>query len=61
VKRAEGASLARLDRVLDALRPRGDPQDRVHNPLPYLAKYGDAFLEEVERAVEVHWRRPSDE
>lgn len=60
IKKGDGIALAKLDRVLDSLRPGGSPQDRVLNVLPFLARYGDHFLIEIERAILEDWRLPSD-
>ncbi len=58
IKRGDRLATAQLDRVLDSLRPNGKPQDRVLNILPFLARYGDHFLVEVERAIAENWRLP---
>jgi bacillithiol biosynthesis cysteine-adding enzyme BshC len=60
VKRGEKLATAQLDRVLDSLRPNGKLQDRVLNVLPFLARYGDHFLAEVERAITESWRLPDE-
>ena len=52
------ASLKQLDRVLNSLQPLGDPQDRVLNILPFLARYRSHFIREIERAIATGWRFP---
>lgn len=58
IKRSDRIATDQLDRVLDSLRPKGSPQDRVLNVLPFLARYGDHFLKEVYSAIEQSWRLP---
>lgn len=60
LKRSGNLSQRRLDRVLDSIRPGGAPQDRVLNVLPFLARYGEHFLDEVRRGIDEHWTLPSD-
>lgn len=60
IKRRKTTDLARLDRVYDALRPLGQPQDRIHNLLPYAARYGEYFLTAVEQTLSRHWRLPAE-
>jgi bacillithiol biosynthesis cysteine-adding enzyme BshC len=59
-KRSDRVALDRLDRVLDALRPNGQPQDRVLSVAPFLARYGERFLDEVREAIDRHWSLPTD-
>lgn len=61
LKRSDRVDVARLDRVLDSIRPMGQPQDRVLNILPYLARYGAHFLEEARVAIDETWPLPDDE
>ncbi|MEX2571396.1 MAG: bacillithiol biosynthesis cysteine-adding enzyme BshC [Gemmatimonadota bacterium] len=58
VKRSEHTSLGQLDRVLNALRPNGSPQERVLNVLPYVSRYGEHFLKEIERSIVESWPLP---
>jgi bacillithiol synthase len=58
LKRSDLASLQQLDRVLNALQPHGEPQDRVLNILPFLARYRSHFVREIERAIANGWRFP---
>jgi bacillithiol synthase len=59
IKRRDVATAKQLDRVLDALRPRGSVQDRVLNIVPFLARYGEGFLRDLESAVQADWRLPA--
>ncbi|HUE96554.1 MAG TPA: bacillithiol biosynthesis cysteine-adding enzyme BshC [Longimicrobiaceae bacterium] len=59
IKKGDRIAVHQLDRVLDSLRPGGKPQDRVLNVLPFLARYGDHLLREIERAIERSWRLPT--
>ena len=34
-------------RISNLLRPRGEPQERVLGPLPFVARFGTAWLEEL--------------
>ena len=52
--------LDKLDRVLDSLRPHGEPQDRVLNVLPFLGRFGPHFMREVERTILTTWRLPTE-
>ncbi len=58
IKRREGEALGQLERVLTATRPLGLPQDRVLNVLPFLARYGEHFVEEVHQSIRTSWRLP---
>jgi len=60
LKRGDRLALGQLDRVLDALRPEGAPQDRRLNVLSFLARHGDHFLADAERAIQDHWCFPED-
>lgn len=59
IKRGDRIATDQLDRLLDSLRPNAAPQDRVLNVLPFLVRYGDHFLREVERAIREGWRLPT--
>lgn len=59
IKKSDRIAVDQLDRVLDSLRPNGLPQDRVLNVLPFLGRYGDHFLREIERAIAATWRLPT--
>jgi bacillithiol synthase len=58
IKRRESIVFGQLDRVLDSLRPEGKPQDRVLNVLPYLARFGEHFLGEIDGIIAAEWRLP---
>jgi bacillithiol biosynthesis cysteine-adding enzyme BshC len=58
VKRREEAALDRLDRVRNQLRPEGEPQERVLNVLPFLARHGVQLVEELRRAIPLPWGAP---
>jgi bacillithiol synthase len=44
LKRREAARLEQLHRVVASLRPHGSPQERVHNPLTFMAEHGPAIV-----------------
>lgn len=52
-KRADEVKLARLRRAAAHLWPAGEPQERTLGFLPYVARWGPDFLEEVAAAIEV--------
>ena len=58
IKRQDGEALARLDRVLDAVQPHGQPQDRVLNVLTFIARYGERFIPMVQEAIRAGWPLP---
>lgn len=60
IKRREAVDWARVDRVLASLRPTGEPQERVLNLLPFVARYGDGFVRSVERTISDSWRLPTE-
>ena len=51
LKRADQVKLARLGRAAAHLWPDGQPQERALGFLPYVARYGPAFLEGVAAAI----------
>ncbi|MDR0787807.1 MAG: bacillithiol biosynthesis cysteine-adding enzyme BshC, partial [Gemmatimonadota bacterium] len=61
LKRSDRVAADRLDRVLNSLRPEGQPQDRVLNVLTYLVRYGEHFLDETRLAMDQHWSLPTEE
>jgi bacillithiol synthase len=60
IKRGDRLAIERLDRVLNTIRPRGVPQERLLNVMPLLARYSSHFLREVELAIGDSWRFPED-
>lgn len=60
IKRSDRIDIDKLDRVLDSLRPLGEPQDRVLNVLPFLGRFGSHFMREVERTILTSWRLPGE-
>lgn len=58
IKAREHESLARLDRVLNALRPEGNAQDRVLNVLSFLGEHGGLLVEEIQASIMSTWRMP---
>lgn len=54
VKRENEIALAQLEKAQLHLFPRGKPQERVMNPMYYLARYGGAFLDALVRRFEVN-------
>lgn len=56
IKRKEGVRIGQLDRLLAHLRPEGEPQDRVLNVLPFLARHGLSLLRDLHDAIEVDLR-----
>jgi uncharacterized protein YllA (UPF0747 family) len=57
VKRREADALQTLDDLLAELRPLGEPQDRVLNPLPYIARFGPGLLGEIAACIEIPLHR----
>lgn len=57
VKRREADALQMLDDLLAELRPLGEPQDRVLNALPYLARFGPDLLGEIAARIEIPLHR----
>ncbi len=51
-KRAIGDQLRRVAQTQALLWPHGSPQERVVNPLPWLARYGTPLLEQLQRACD---------
>lgn len=51
VEERQAALLGQLDKAAVHLYPDGKPQERVLNPLYYLARYDGAFVEAVDRAA----------
>jgi bacillithiol biosynthesis cysteine-adding enzyme BshC len=51
LKRKEEITVGQLDRVRANLRPDGEPQDRVLNALPFIARHGPALLGEIAAAI----------
>lgn len=51
VEERQGVVLDQIDKAVLHLFPDGDPQERVVNPLYYLSRYGDRFVEAVDEAV----------
>ncbi len=47
VKRESEIALSQLEKAQLHLFPHGKPAERVQNPLYYLARYGEAFLDEL--------------
>lgn len=60
IKRSDRVAIDKLDRTLASLRPLGEPQDRVLNILPFIARYGRHFIPEIERTVLSSWRLPNN-
>lgn len=55
LKEREAATLAQLDRVRAHLRPNGEPQERVLNVAPYLARYGPDLLKQIAARMSISW------
>jgi bacillithiol synthase len=51
LKRKEETTVGQLERARANLRPDGEPQDRVLNGLPFLARHGPGLLREVAAAI----------
>lgn len=60
IKHGDAIAAEKLQRLLDSLHPNGAPQDRVLNVLPFVARYGEHFLREVNRSIEEEWAFPAD-
>ena len=52
----ESVTLAQMDRVRANLRPGGDPQERVLNVLPFLARHGPELLQRLHAEASVSFR-----
>jgi bacillithiol biosynthesis cysteine-adding enzyme BshC len=48
--------LEQLDRVRAHLAPNGEPQERVLNIAPYLARYGTGLLSAVAAEMRIEWK-----
>ncbi len=53
MKRENEIALAQLEKAHMHLFPEGKPQERVLNPLYYLARYGNPFIEALVHGFEV--------
>jgi len=51
-KRTIGDQLRRVEQAQGMLWPHGSPQERVVNPLPWLARYGTPLLERLQQACD---------
>ena len=51
-KRTIADQLQRVAQAQSVLWPQGAPQERVVNPLPWLARYGTPLLEQMQRACD---------
>ena len=51
LKRKEETIVGQLERARANVRPDGEPQDRVLNGLPFLARHGPALLREVAAGI----------
>lgn len=58
IKARDTAAQQRLERVRAQLAPFGEPQERVLNVLPFLAKHGPSLLDRIRAAIEIEWRAP---
>ncbi|HYW49589.1 MAG TPA: bacillithiol biosynthesis BshC, partial [Gemmatimonadaceae bacterium] len=47
-------TLRRVEQAQAMLWPHGSPQERVVNPLPWLARHGTPLLEQMQRACDEH-------
>lgn len=54
VKRESEIALAQLEKAQLHLFPNGKPAERVQNPLYYLTRYGEAFLDDLYERFEVN-------
>jgi bacillithiol synthase len=52
LKRRDAVLVEQLGRAAASLHPGGVPQERVLNPLQYLARYGPTFMDLLERQAE---------
>jgi len=60
VKRENEIGLAQLEKAHLHLYPDGKPQERVMNPLYYLARYGSAFIDELIDRFDVDLADPTE-
>jgi len=54
VKRRETALMTDVSTLRAALRPRGGRQERILNPVPFLARHGLTLLDEMREAARPH-------
>jgi bacillithiol synthase len=52
LKRRDAVLVGQLGRAAASLHPGGVPQERVLNPLQFLARYGNTFMDLLERQAE---------
>jgi bacillithiol biosynthesis cysteine-adding enzyme BshC len=52
LKRKEEITVGQLERARANLRPDGEPQDRVLNVLPFIARHGPGLLQEIAAAIQ---------
>ena len=52
LKRKEETTVGQLERVRANLRPEGEPQDRVLNGIPFLARHGLGLLRDIAAAIQ---------
>jgi len=55
VKRESEITLAQLEKAQLHLFPNGKPAERVQSPMYFLARYGEAFLDDLYEAFEVNF------
>lgn len=55
VKREQDIALQQIEKAQLHLFPHGKPVERVQSPLYYLARYGDAFIDQAYAAFEVNF------
>ena len=53
VKRENAIAISQIEKAAIHLFPGGVPVERVQSPLYYLARYGEAFLDELHASLEV--------
>ena len=52
-KRKEDIAVGQVRKAADHLYPGGRPQERVFNVVPYLLKYGPAFIDDLDEALDL--------
>jgi uncharacterized protein YllA (UPF0747 family) len=61
LKKRSEVELEQLRKAAIHLYPEGEPQERVLNALPYLARYGPALLEDIAAVIRPSIDRPQPE
>jgi bacillithiol biosynthesis cysteine-adding enzyme BshC len=61
LKKRNGIEVARLRRAATSLAPDGNPQDRMLNAIPWLARYGPDLIHDLLDAIEMRLDGPRED